>query len=101
MNADLDRAASIMTGFHGMWGVAGGWAIDLFLGRQTRAHADVDVAILRDDQHYLRAGLTGGRAQKVIEHTLIEWLPDERLEPPVHEIHATWPDGYHLEILLN
>ncbi len=25
----------------------------------------------------------------------------ERLEPPIHEVHVTWPDGYHLEFLLN
>ncbi len=36
------------------WWVAGGWAIDLFLGRQTRAHQDFDVALLRRDHHSLR-----------------------------------------------
>lgn len=30
--------------------MAGGWAIDLFLDRQTRAHHDTDVLVLRDDQ---------------------------------------------------
>lgn len=37
------------------WWIAGGWAIDLFLGRQTRAHDDIDVQILRRDQHAVRA----------------------------------------------
>ncbi|WP_323747549.1 nucleotidyltransferase domain-containing protein [Catenulispora rubra] len=27
------------------WYVAGGWALDLFLGRQTRRHADLEIAI--------------------------------------------------------
>ena len=31
------------------WWVAGGWALDLFLGRQSRAHKDLDVGILRRD----------------------------------------------------
>ena len=39
------------------WWIAGGWAIDLFLRKQTREHFDVDVAISRDNQllaqHYL------------------------------------------------
>jgi hypothetical protein len=25
----------------------------------------------------------------------------EWLELPIHEVHATWPDGFHLEFLLN
>ena len=32
------------------WFIAGGWAIDLFLGRKTREHADVDFALSRLDQ---------------------------------------------------
>jgi hypothetical protein len=36
------------------WWIAGGWAIDLFLGRQTREHEDSDVQILRRDQRAVR-----------------------------------------------
>jgi hypothetical protein len=32
------------------WALAGGWAIDLWLGRVTRDHHDVEVAIQRRDQ---------------------------------------------------
>ena len=90
-----------MRDFRGPWGFAGGWAIDLFLGVETRTHADVDVAILRDDHPQLHHVLADARLEKVIDHTLVEWLPDERLVLPLHEIHASWPDGYHLEFLLN
>ena len=31
------------------WWIAGGWALDLFLGRITRAHGDLDVGIFRRD----------------------------------------------------
>jgi hypothetical protein len=31
------------------WWIAGGWAIDLFLNRETRPHADLDVGVLRRD----------------------------------------------------
>jgi len=27
------------------WYVAGGWAVDLFLGQQTRAHGDIEIAV--------------------------------------------------------
>jgi hypothetical protein len=32
------------------WCVAGGWALDLHLCRQTREHSDIDVIITRDEQ---------------------------------------------------
>ncbi|WP_340023523.1 hypothetical protein MHI24_00125 [Paenibacillus sp. FSL K6-1096] len=33
-----------------IWGIAGGWALDLHQGKQTRAHSDIDVIITRADQ---------------------------------------------------
>jgi hypothetical protein len=99
--ADLVRAAKIMHGFGGRWGIAGGWAIDLFVGRQVRPHADIDVAILRDDQARLRDRLSDARVEKVVDGQLVPWGSGERLELPIHEVHVSWPDGLHLEFLLN
>lgn len=97
----LIRAAKVMHGFRGRWGIAGGWAIDLFVGRQMRPHVDIDVAILRDDQARLRESLSDARVEKVVDRQLVPWEPAERLELPIHEVHATWPDGFHVEFLLN
>ena len=44
------QTAELMTGLEGAWWIAGGWAIDLFLNRSTRDHADTDVLVLRKDQ---------------------------------------------------
>jgi hypothetical protein len=99
--SDLVRAAKIMYGFGGRWGIAGGWAIDLFVGRQVRPHADIDVAILRDDQARLRDRLSDARVEKVVDGQLVPWGSGERLELPIHEVHVSWPDGLHLEFLLN
>jgi len=101
MNSAIERVASIMNGFDAPWGIAGGWAIDLFLGHESRPHSDIDVAILRDDQRQLRPRLAGGHVEKAIAHRLSEWAADESLARPVHEVHVTWPDGFHLEFLLN
>ena len=38
--------------------IAGGWAIDLAVGRVTREHADVDIMLLERDEHALRTDLT-------------------------------------------
>jgi hypothetical protein len=40
-----DQAAEALAGVAAPWAVAGGWAIDLFLGRQTRDHEDLEIAV--------------------------------------------------------
>jgi predicted glycosyl hydrolase (DUF1957 family) len=44
-----------MADFLGAWWVGGGWAIDLWLGDQSRDHEDIEVCILRRDQHLVRS----------------------------------------------
>jgi hypothetical protein len=34
---------------HAPWWVAGGWALDLFVGHQSRPHKDLDIGIMRRD----------------------------------------------------
>ncbi|MGH7864890.1 MAG: nucleotidyltransferase domain-containing protein [Candidatus Binataceae bacterium] len=89
----LDAAAALGR-LRAPWWIAGGWAIDLHLGRVTRAHDDVDVAILRDDQSLLHDALDGFALQTIIRHpdglmnrgTVQPWRRGERLELPVHQI---------------
>jgi hypothetical protein len=90
-----------MKDFGRPWAVAGGWALDLFLGFQTRSHADVDIAIRRADQHKLHPRLAGSQVAKVVAGQLLPWATGEFLAAPVHELHAEWSDGRQLEFLLN
>src|SRR4051812_43998463 len=101
LSPELLHAAEIMRAYRAPWGFAGGWAIDLVIGASTRVHADVDVAVLRDDQDALRRALAGAGVEKAVNGARLPWSTGERLEPPVHELHATWPDGAHLELVLN
>lgn len=94
--------AGLMQGFPAPWCIAGGWALDLLLGRMTRAHGDVDVAIFRTDQMLLRGQLAGWSFRKVVGGVMVDWTAGERLDPPVHEVHALAPGGGRsLEFLLN
>jgi len=95
------QVAGVMRGYRRPWYIAGGWAIDLFLGQETRAHDDVDVAVLRDDQSELRTHLAGWTFDKVVEGTRLPWAAGERLDLPVHEVHAASPTGTRVEFLLN
>lgn len=52
--------AEIMDRVGVWWAVAGGWAIDLWLGEQTRDHHDVEVVVRRSDQEVVHAALSAG-----------------------------------------
>ena len=97
------EVAALLRGFNRPWYVAGGWAVDLFLGHETREHEDVDIAILRKDQAELRAHLAAWSFEKVVQGNRAVWMEGEWLDPPVHEIHGSRKDGSprQLEILLN
>ena len=99
----LRAARELMRDFGAPWCVAGGWALDLYLGRVTREHADVELAIFRDDQTLLHRHLRGWTIDKVVNGSRLPWPADERLALPVHEIHARSSDDppMALEFLMN
>lgn len=76
------------------WWIAGGWAIDLFLGRQTRRHEDIDVEVLRRDQHAVRAQFSawGWDLQAALPPPRDEswpfrpWPRDAVLDEAIHDI---------------
>ena len=55
----VDEVKNVFKPFKHQWWIAGGWAIDLFLGKQTRKHEDIDVLIRRDDQLEVQKLLAG------------------------------------------
>lgn len=92
--ADLPKplalAAEHMAGYRHDWFICGGWAVDLMLGRQTRDHLDVDIAVFEDDQRALHSHLEGwhllGHDDAVADDCPDQW--DGRwLTPPAH-VHA-------------
>lgn len=94
---------SLMRGFKPEWFIAGGWAIDLFLEKETRPHEDIEIAMFRRDQNALQNYLSGWVLKKAAGGALSEWNYGEHLELPVHEIHCfneTFEPQF-LEILLN
>lgn len=51
------QARSLLGAIRLPWWIAGGWALDLFMGQQGRPHKDLDVGILRRDAPAVLAAL--------------------------------------------
>jgi hypothetical protein len=51
------EAAGRLRGCDASWCVVGGWAIDLFLGEQTRPHEDLEIGVPRPDFGAVRGAL--------------------------------------------
>ena len=92
-----------MRGFEPDWFIAGGWAIDLFLQKETRPHDDIEIAIFRHDQFALQNYLQNWNLKKVVGGELIDWERDEFLNLPIFEIHCFNENKElsFLEVLLN
>ena len=86
---DPSRLSRLMSSFDAPWWVAGGRALDLWIGRQTRVHQDVDVAILRADQKQLHETLGGWELYYATpDHRLLPYRSDRWLEVPLHGVWA-------------
>lgn len=85
----LGMVTQALAGFTHPWFFSSGWAIDLFLGRVTRVHHDVDVVVPRSAiwplKHHLEA--EGWRLVLPLHGKLEPWPPESRQEPDI-QIHA-------------
>jgi hypothetical protein len=85
----LEEARRLMDRLGVSWWVAGGWAIDLFLGRVTRVHADLDIAMLRRDQEALAAlARDGWDLHVAADGVLTPWRVGDVLEGSAR--HQLW-----------
>jgi hypothetical protein len=91
-----------MIGFSRPWCIAGGWALDLWLGRVTRPHQDVDIALLREDQIAIKDHFHNWKFYLVDTQGKLRLWKDRQMHMlPTHEIHARGPEGEAIEFLLN
>ncbi|MFN0095883.1 MAG: nucleotidyltransferase domain-containing protein [Dehalococcoidia bacterium] len=75
--ADVARVAALFSAFPHPWALCGGWAVDVWLGRQTRAHHDVDLVIFAEHQQALREHFAGWQ---LVAHDL-QWSGDDPVWP--------------------
>lgn len=91
----LDEVKRLFGPVAAPWWIAGGHALDMFLGHETRKHADIDVAILRRDQRSFLEMLRKWDVRIAHDGELIPLAPGEVITKPEH--HELWaretPDG--------
>ena len=76
---------ALLAGFERPWWVAGGWAIDVALARETRCHEDMDIALLRGDELALKRVLPLWEFHIVHDGAFELWDGREVLDPPRHQ----------------
>jgi hypothetical protein len=105
----------LLLGFGPPWFLCGGWAADAWLGRQTRDHGDVDIAVFHHDQHAIFEHFVGwalvGHDPNVPDDTTEPWngrcldLPAHVHVPELRSPLATSTTATHtafeFEFLLN
>jgi hypothetical protein len=84
--------ARLLSALPCQWFVSGGWAIDLFAGKSTREHEDLEVGIFRPDQGELHRLLSAWELSKAVRGpdggTYVPWPAGEWLDLPIHQILA-------------
>lgn len=81
------EVAALFAGVDVPWWIAGGYAIELAVGRHVRDHSDIDVLLLRRDQLVAQRALAGWEWWAADPPgTLRPWAEGEVLPDDVHDI---------------
>lgn len=83
----IEEMNRIFSGMPIAWGIAGGRALDMHLGRKTRNHSDTDIVIFREDQQMIYQILkTDWTMYKAQDGELSLWFADDYLD----SINSVW-----------
>jgi len=102
MPLPLDELRHLLAPAPFPWWVAGGHALDLFLGHTTRPHGDLDLEVLRPDQHAAQRLLAGWDLHVAAGGRLRPWRDGEWLAPDDNSIWCRAAPGapWCLQLLL-
>ena len=91
---EVARIGDVMSTFRSPWALCGGWAVDAWLGRLTRDHGDVDIAVFESDRQALFELLAGWQLiahEETKENEGADLWDGRPLVVPAH-IHARSPE---------
>ena len=93
-------AADLLSAARLPWWIAGGWALDLFLGKVTRAHGDLDIGIFRKDAAIVLAALRGWEFFEARDGALTQLVEDDVPRAEVNSLWCKRANGAHWEFEL-
>lgn len=93
-------AAARLAGVTAPWMVVGGWALDLWLGRETREHEDLEIAILREDFPQVRDALAGLDVYAIGDGEVRALPADEAPPPHRHQNWIAQGQAWRMDIML-
>jgi hypothetical protein len=85
------EVAELFRDYPGRWWIAGGQALELFVGHAIRTHGDIDVLVLRSEQAPLQEHLQAWDLRVAHDGKLAPWRRHERLDLPRHSVWARRP----------
>lgn len=97
------RVAELMSTFRPWWALCGGWAVDAWIGEQTRDHVDIDIVTFVDDQRAVFEHLSSWNLiahDAIVDQETTEPWDGRRLVLPAH-VHAHSDGDLELEVLIN
>ena len=99
----VKRVADLMSTFRPWWALCGGWAVDAWIGEQTRDHVDIDIATFADDQRAVFEQLSSWNLiahDATVDQETTEPWDGRHLVLPAH-VHAHSEGDVDLEVLIN
>jgi len=96
--SQLRAAKELFAAYPARYWIAGGWAVDLMVGRQRREHADVNVLILANDLPVFARTFTGILVKDHQTGVQQPWAPADEVEPGRHTF--TVPAAPCVEVML-
>lgn len=99
----LAEVTQLLAGAPFTWGIAGGYAVELFVGRAFRAHSDIDILVFRDEQLRVQGWLQDWQLYAADPPgSLRPWGRGELLPYGIHDIwgHELHRDAWQLQLML-
>lgn len=97
------EAVVLLSAVSSPWWIAGGWALDLYLGKVTRAHKDLDIGIFRQDVAMVVPALSGWEFFEAKDGALTQLVEGQ---VPRAEVNSLWckranAAAWELELMLD